>query len=111
MKQDGVLTDPFGLQVIIAESLCDVSQNDETAALYNDYRSVIERPAFVIEIEGAKACRYYCRSIGWGTTLLVRADQRNDAWEANYCSKNPSDTYLKNLAAQGQIYSTDPWQL
>ncbi|MDB5196352.1 MAG: hypothetical protein JWP88_723 [Flaviaesturariibacter sp.] len=105
MKEYGILADPFGLQILIAAELCALPGLGKDQTLYNDYRSVIERPAFVIVMKTDLPLRYYCRSIGWGTTLLIRTECRNGRWKANQCSKNPSDVYLKNLAAKGHILS------
>lgn len=101
------LTDPYGLRIEITESLCSLEEAASTKLkLYNDYRSVIERPAFVIDLIAAKQpTRYYFRSVGWGTKLLIRVEKWSGEWQANQCSKNPSDSFLHNLAKQGNLLS------
>ncbi|MCW3074974.1 MAG: hypothetical protein JWP69_2043 [Flaviaesturariibacter sp.] len=107
MAQPSMLTDPYGLRIEITDSLCGMpAEAAQNLGIYNDYRMVIERPAFIIDLTVAELpTRYYCRSIGWGTKLLIRVEKVEARWLANHCTKNPSDIYLNNLASQGSILS------
>jgi hypothetical protein len=107
MEQAVILKDPFGLQVTIKDSLCFVDDPGERdSRLLNDFRTVIERPAFVIDMRaGNPPSRYYFRSIGWDTSLLIRAEWRDGSWLAKDCQRNPEELHLKNLAEQGKVIS------
>ncbi|MDB5252179.1 MAG: hypothetical protein JWP27_1348 [Flaviaesturariibacter sp.] len=106
MEQPKTLIDPFGLEVDISESLCLLPPGARSDELYNDYRKVIERPAFVIDIRvDDPPSRYYFRSIGWSVRLLIRAVASDAGWLACDCSRNPTDAELNSLAARGAILS------
>jgi hypothetical protein len=106
MAQQETLIDPFGLEIGISESLCGLGESQVSAQLYNDYRKVIERPAFVIHIGVSDPpTRYYFRSIGWSMRLLIRAVASNGGWLACECARNPTDAELNTLAARGSILS------
>lgn len=102
MEQPTTLTDPYGLRIEMVESLCSFAEGATPKETYNDYRAVIERPAFIIVLS---AFRYYFRSVGWGTKLLIRAEKVGNEWQANHCTKNPADSFLHNLAGQGNLLS------
>ncbi|MDB5196488.1 MAG: hypothetical protein JWP88_859 [Flaviaesturariibacter sp.] len=105
MKEYGILKDPFGLCITISESLCPTLEGTEAEKLYGDYRTTIERPAFVIELNHKVPTRYYCRYLSWRITLLIQTEYRQGGWQAVHCTKNPSDAYLKHLAIQGAVLS------
>jgi hypothetical protein len=103
MEKSAVLIDPYGLRITITDSLCSLEKG---LKLYNDYRAVIERPAFIIDMSASSLfVRYYFRSVGWGTKLLIKVEKVSGEWRAYSCDKNPSDRFLHNLARQGSLLS------
>lgn len=102
------MTDPFGFRILILGESCFPKEVTSDPEIYNGFQTVIERPAFIIVLpDHSPPERYYYRSIGWSKSVLIRAQQLEGNWQANECTFDPKDTFIKQLAAQGRIVAIE----
>ncbi|RYY98456.1 MAG: hypothetical protein EOO11_08005 [Chitinophagaceae bacterium] len=103
----GFLTDPYGLRVFGLEQHCP---DGGAAGRYNEFRSVVERPAAIIRYQ-TPPLRYYLRSLGWDFALLLEAAPEGARWVVRACTVNPGDAYLQELIRGGELLSEGDYSL
>jgi hypothetical protein len=104
-----LLVDPFGLEIILEDEDCFSDEKAGGRHYYNDFHSVIEKPAYIINLPSSSPPeRYYFRTIGWEISLLIRSQLIGKEWRANHCEVDPADDHIKKLAEKGQIITVDP---
>lgn len=101
MANEVVALDPFGKTIHLLPVVW-FSEN-ETAEIFDDATTVIEKPALVIEVtENNQTELYYFRSVGWNNTLLITVRHTNNRWEAYNFLKNPSSQFLSTILKKGR---------
>ena len=102
-NEEKILTDPLGNRVQLSRDLCDLDGKHVSPDIYDDVSDVIEKPAFIIEMQlGPVIEHHYFRSIGWHHTLLLTARKTNDEWKVSQCTNNPATEKLSHLLKNGK---------
>ena len=79
-----------------------IDKNEEMG-IYDEVSTVVQEPAILIELnENNKTDFCYFRSIGWHQTMLIKAQFRNERWEAFYFLRNPSNKKLSAVIKRGK---------
>lgn len=95
--------DPLGVSVSLPFTLCEGIEGDAQET-ENHLTNVIAKPALILELP-QKQSRFYYRSVGWHSTVLLTVVKDQDTWLASECQLNPSTELMSSLFAQGrQIY-------
>jgi hypothetical protein len=100
MPNEVIAVDPLGKAIHLPKISYD---GNETAEIYDDAATVIEKPALIIEVtENGETQFYYFRSVGWNNTLLIIVRFIHDRWEAFDFVKNASSQLLLSVLKKGK---------
>jgi hypothetical protein len=97
------INDPLGRKICIRKKLC--SQEIEQIAsldLYDDFYTVLSKPAMLIETSDTPKELVYFRSIGWHFSVLIKVKCIGHSWEAYTCMFNPPDGDIVELLKAGK---------
>jgi hypothetical protein len=97
------INDPLGRQICINKKLCG-RKIEELAPLdlYDDFYTVLTKPAILVEIQKTPPEFAYFRSIGWQFAVLIKVKFAARLWEAYTCIINPSNDELVELLKRGK---------
>ena len=97
------INDPLGREICINKNLCS-HKMEELAPLdlYDDFYTVLSKPAILIETLKLPTELIYFRSIGWHFSVLLKAKFTGHCWEVYTCTINPSDGEIVELLKTGK---------
>ena len=97
------IDDPLGRKICIEKNLCagaieEIEAND----LFDDFMSVIKKPAILIQTTDTPSEYLYFRTLGWYFSVLLKVKSTNGFWKAYKCTINPSDADIVELLKTGK---------
>ncbi len=107
MHTAATVIDPLGDKVFLPSGLFDISKSIEKWSA-DEIHDIVRKPAFILEKKDA-ASRYYYRSLGWDTAILVEASRTDGIFTAVRSDVNPKQSEIMEIMNNARIvYSGKP---
>jgi len=97
------IDDPLGRKICVEKNLCSEAMEEiEANDLFDDFMSVIKKPAILIQTTDTPPEYLYFRSLGWHFSVLLQAKFVSGFWKAYKCTINPLDADVVELLKTGK---------